>query len=176
MRKLLLLAGVSALVGVACGGPRAQNVAVGTGADLGAVPAVPVASPGGLITGGNVEVAVVDFGYRPSSFTVKAGSTVTFSFVNRGSIAHEALIGSLAQQLEHEAEMAQPAGGSESMDGSMSMGSSEAPSGPEAPVLEVQPGETATLTYTFSNPGRVLIGCHVPGHWAAGMRAIVTVV
>ena len=46
--------------------------------------------------------------------------------------------------------------------------------GDEAEV-EVAPGETATLVYTFDEPGELLYGCHVPGHYAAGMVGTITV-
>ena len=42
------------------------------------------------------------------------------------------------------------------------------------PIVLVSPGETGELRHTFDQDGDVLIGCHVPGHWAT-MRAIVVV-
>lgn len=32
-----------------------------------------------------------------------------------------------------------------------------------------QPGETQEVTVTFDRAGTILYGCHVPGHYAAGM-------
>jgi uncharacterized cupredoxin-like copper-binding protein len=31
-------------------------------------------------------------------------------------------------------------------------------------------------TWTFEDPGDLIFGCHVPGHYAYGMRGTVTVV
>jgi uncharacterized cupredoxin-like copper-binding protein len=42
-------------------------------------------------------------------------------------------------------------------------------------TLTVPPGETRHLTWTFDEPGLVLYGCHVLGHWAAGMRGTIVV-
>jgi FtsP/CotA-like multicopper oxidase with cupredoxin domain len=42
-------------------------------------------------------------------------------------------------------------------------------------VVTVQPGASQTLVYHFTQPGPLIIGCHEPGHYAAGMRADVTV-
>jgi uncharacterized cupredoxin-like copper-binding protein len=42
-------------------------------------------------------------------------------------------------------------------------------------TVEVKPGTTGELTVTFDKAGDVLIGCHQPGHYPAGMRATVTV-
>jgi uncharacterized cupredoxin-like copper-binding protein len=41
--------------------------------------------------------------------------------------------------------------------------------------MTVPAGETATTTYTFADPGELIIGCHLPGHYAYGMRAVVRV-
>jgi uncharacterized cupredoxin-like copper-binding protein len=39
----------------------------------------------------------------------------------------------------------------------------------------VPAGETATTTFIFTEPGELIIGCHLPGHYAYGMRAVVRV-
>ena len=44
---------------------------------------------------------------------------------------------------------------------------------PNAVVLAA--GETKELTWRFSEAGTVLIGCHQPGHYAAGMTGTVVV-
>jgi uncharacterized cupredoxin-like copper-binding protein len=41
--------------------------------------------------------------------------------------------------------------------------------------MTVPAGETVTTTYTFAEPGPLIIGCHLPGHYAYGMRADVRV-
>ena len=43
------------------------------------------------------------------------------------------------------------------------------------PSLSLEPGETGEIVMTFDAGGTTIIGCHVPGHWAAGMRQDVTV-
>jgi uncharacterized cupredoxin-like copper-binding protein len=45
----------------------------------------------------------------------------------------------------------------------------------DAGGLSVPPGKTRRLTWTFDEPGIVLYGCHVLGHWAAGMRGTIVV-
>jgi uncharacterized cupredoxin-like copper-binding protein len=42
--------------------------------------------------------------------------------------------------------------------------------------IAVAPGETKELTFTFDAAGPFLAGCHVPGHYGAGMKADITVV
>ena len=114
-----------------------------------------------------IQVTMADNSYTPSTLTVPSGTKVTFRFTNEGTVAHEALIGTRAQQADHEMEMS----GGDGM-GNMSgmdhgTGTSEA--------MTVKPGRTRTLVRTFDSPGTYLIGCHVPGHYAAGMKATVTV-
>ena len=132
---------------------------------------------------------MTDNAYKPNKFAVTAGSTITFAFVNKGQMTHEAYIGTTKEQEAHEAEMSGATGSSMHMDGgtatSMDMagGSSGmghgstagAGSHTEAGMVTVAPGSTGNLTYTFDRPGTYLVGCHQPGHWASGMRATVTV-
>ena len=42
-------------------------------------------------------------------------------------------------------------------------------------VVTVGAGETKELTWTFTQPGTVLIGCHQLGHYDAGMKGQITV-
>ncbi|MGI8708936.1 MAG: cupredoxin domain-containing protein [Actinomycetota bacterium] len=98
--------------------------------------------------------------FDPDHITVNAGETVRFVFTNEGEVPHEAVIGDMEAQMDHEAEMAKHM---------------EEDEGAEPGEVEVEPGETASLEYTFSDPGTFLIGCHEPGHWDAGMKATIGV-
>ena len=101
--------------------------------------------------------------FSPDALTVEEGETVAFVVTNTGVVPHELVIGDEAVQDEHEQEMA--GGEEESME---EMG--------DAPyAVDVPPGETVTLVYTFEEAGTILFGCHVPGHYPAGMRGVVTV-
>jgi uncharacterized cupredoxin-like copper-binding protein len=96
---------------------------------------------------------------EPAAMTVPAGVPVTFVVTNGGATEHEFYLGDEAAQAEHEKEMAAMGG----------MGHDE----PEG--IGLKPGETKELTYTFGAPGMALAGCHVVGHYGAGMRAEITV-
>lgn len=93
----------------------------------------------------------------PASMTVKVGEPVTFVVTNTGKTEHEFVLGDETEQMAHEETM-----------GGMAMTDS-------ATAINVKPGETKTLTYTFPKVGAFLAGCHVAGHYAGGMRAAVTV-
>ncbi len=106
-----------------------------------------------------IAVAMTDDAYSPSTMAVATGETVRFVFRNGGTVVHEALIGDAALQAQHNAA----AGGGAAHDHS------------GLAVVDVAPGATGQIVYTFGRPGTVLIGCHQPGHYALGMRAVITV-
>ena len=89
------------------------------------------------------------------------GETITFRIANPGQIAHDFTLGDEAAQEDHAAMMAQM--------GSMPMTHTD------ANAILLPPGETHELTWRFTVPGTVLIGCHQPGHWEVGMRATIVV-
>ena len=108
-----------------------------------------------------LDVEMTDMAFAPVSIDVKAGETVRLRFRNSGLAVHEAVIGDLAFQEEHAEEMA---------GGSMNHGDSDEPE-----PLVVAVGETSDLVYTAGAAGTLIIGCHQPGHWDAGMRADLSI-
>jgi uncharacterized cupredoxin-like copper-binding protein len=98
--------------------------------------------------------------FDPANVTVTVGETVTFRIVNAGQVPHDFTLGDQMTQNEHEAEMAEMSG--------MTMAD-------EANAVTVAVEETRELTWRFTKPGTVLIGCHQPGHYAAGMKGEITV-
>ena len=87
------------------------------------------------------------------------GETVRFEVTNTGVIVHEFYLGTAEEQADHAEEMEQMGG----------MGHDE-PNG-----VAVEPGDTETLEYTFTEEGQILAGCHEPGHYEAGMVTALTV-
>ena len=41
--------------------------------------------------------------------------------------------------------------------------------------MSIPPHETGVTTYTVHTPGTVLFACHLPGHFAYGMKGYVIV-
>ena len=103
-----------------------------------------------------------DFRFVPGAMVVIEGETVAFVVTNDTGVEHEFVIGDEAVQAEHETEMAD---GTETMD--------EMDAKPFA--IDVPAHSTVTLVYTFDTTGNLIMGCHVPGHYAAGMRGTITV-
>jgi len=130
-----------------------------------AVPSVaasvaPSVAPSAAPLSGEVKVVMDDtMRFAPDPITVKASEEVTFVVTNDGLIVHEFFVGTADEQVEHAAEMA--AGG-------MSHGHDNA--------LSLKAGESGSLTMTFADAGSLIIGCHEPGHYDAGMVATLTVV
>jgi uncharacterized cupredoxin-like copper-binding protein len=119
-------------------------------------PAAPSPSPPGPRT---IEVTMTDdLRFGPSSFTVSAGETVRFVVHNAGQAVHEFYIGDEEAQMHHAEEMSMGAMMHDDPDG-----------------VTVQPGETETLEYTFTEAGQLLVGCHEPGHYAGGMVGTIDV-
>lgn len=112
-----------------------------------------------------VTVDMTDNAFRPGRIEVAEGDEVVFRFVNQGRLVHEAFIGDEAAQDDHAREMA---GGGAHHAGMHTDGA-------EAPMVTVQPGAKGELRHRFDHSGTVLIGCHQPGHWDAGMKATIDV-
>jgi len=107
-----------------------------------------------------IEIKTLDrMKYDPASLTLNRGEIVRLVVTNTGRLRHEATIGSAAEQQAHAAEMkAAPDISHDS---------------PNSVIVE--PGQTKELIWRFDQPGRFEIGCHIPGHYQAGMIAEVIV-
>lgn len=94
--------------------------------------------------------------FIPDSITVRAGEQVRFVVVNGDPIDHEFLIGDRSVQRAHEL-------------------GTEAHHGAKPGELSLPPSETRVTGYTFNGEGRLIIGCHLPQHFAYGMRGTIVI-
>jgi len=177
---LALLAGV-AMLASACVSPVTLDRASGEGnrPDPAPSPSRPARTPARKpaptwATGPTVRVVMNDrFRYRPAAIRVRAGRRLTFAVTNTGKLPHEFILGDRATQLDHERQMQAASGGG----GHVHHHGPEAGPAPAASgALTVPPGQTKRLTWTFDEPGIILYGCHVLGHWAAGMKGTIVVI
>ena len=125
-----------------------------------------------------IKVSMTDNEFTPNSFEVQAGQEVTFEFTNDGTVDHEAMLGSEAEQEAHQAEMMEDGshgGGMDGKDGMDGMDRMDHGGNSDAAIITVDPGDTGTLTKTFESAGTVILGCHETGHYEAGMKATITV-
>ncbi|MFN2526999.1 MAG: cupredoxin domain-containing protein [Actinomycetota bacterium] len=124
---------------------------------LAATSAVLVACTADAGTAGKqVDVGIEHSRFEPATFEFAAGTTVTFVVRNTDPIDHEFILGDVATQERHEAGR-------------------HARHGAVPGEISVPAGSTRMTTYTFVRPGRLIIGCHLPKHYAYGMRADVRV-
>ncbi len=158
MKRLFLLAPLLALalIAAACGDSSDDSAPAG-GGDATAEEAFSfgeAADPADATR--TIDIVLTEFAFDPSSIEVSDGEVVTFRLHNEGTVEHDFTIGDQETQDEHDAEMAEAKPGEEHM------------ADPNA--VTVEPGETAELTWRFENVEDGLqFGCHVPGHYAAGM-------
>jgi uncharacterized cupredoxin-like copper-binding protein len=86
---------------------------------------------------------------------VSPGQTVRFVVTNTDPIDHEFIVGDQAVQVAHEL-------------------GTEAYHPPRPGEITIRAGETVQTTYTFGTRD-LLFGCHLPGHYAYGMRGSISV-
>ncbi|HEV3475626.1 MAG TPA: cupredoxin domain-containing protein [Actinomycetota bacterium] len=103
-----------------------------------------------------VEVTIEHSRFEPPILEAAAGETVRFVIRNLDPIDHEFILGDQAVQDRHES-------GTEPHHGAI------------PGEVSVPAGAWAATTYRFPSSGRLLFGCHLPGHWAYGMRGTVHV-
>lgn len=102
--------------------------------------------------------------FDPASIEVKEGEAIRFVVRNEGRLQHSFTLGTAAEQMEHEDEM-------KGM--SMAMMAGHMDDDPNGMVIE--PGTTGSLAWRFTKAGEVQFACHIPGHYAAGMKGSIEV-
>jgi uncharacterized cupredoxin-like copper-binding protein len=165
----VVVAGV--VLGACGGGSEPRGAGGGSEAESGA--------HGSMDHGGSGDPGAIDFGrpgdpdeasrtirirafdsleFRPSRINVKRGDTITFVVTNVGNNVHEFTLGDEDFQMAHEKEMSE---------GGMAHGA--------AYSLNLPPGATRELTWSFIRQSEVLYGCHEPGHYRGGMVGLMLV-
>lgn len=103
-----------------------------------------------------VELIVRHSKFSVEELHVRPGETVRFLLRNTDPIPHELIVGDQRVQDVHEL-------------------GTEAHHGDRPGEVSVAPNATAVTTYRFGSAGRLFFGCHLPGHWAYGMKGVITV-
>ena len=123
-----------------------------------------------------VAITMTDMAYNPTAITVTKGETVTFRFQNNGEAIHEAVIGDAEYQMDHAASMTGSTMTGSTMTTMSDHGDGMDHAGRGADnMVTVKPGKSGEMRYRFDEGGTILIGCHQPGHYEAGMKAAVNV-
>ncbi len=143
--------------------------------DAGVPATTPPVSPGTGAAPREVNLIARDYEFVPAIVDLVPGETILLHVINGGLVIHEAIVGDAEVQDAWETAEAAVA---------------DAPPGPTplvtVPVgleglrVVVRSGERVDVRWTVpADPAavaRLIIGCHIPGHWALGMRAGVRAV
>ena len=114
-------------------------------------------SAGGQGSERTVELTVHHSRFSVEDLQVRPGETIRFVLRNTDPIPHELIVGDQSVQDVHER-------------------GTESHHGDRPGEVSVAPGATAVTTYRFGRAGgRLLFGCHLPGHWDYGMKGAITV-
>jgi uncharacterized cupredoxin-like copper-binding protein len=95
--------------------------------------------------------------FQPAVVRVPAGGTVRFVLRNSDPIDHEFILGDDAVQRRHE------------------RGRERHHHGQVPGEISVAAGQEAATTYAFPAGGTLEFACHLPGHYAYGMRGLVEI-
>jgi len=114
----------------------------------------------GTPAGRTVAIAIHYSHFSPASLSVAAGETVRFSITNRDPIDHEFILGDQTVQDREEA------------------GTDLIHDGTVPGMVSVPAGRTVSTVVSFpKHPAErsLVYACHLPGHYAYGMRSLLTV-
>jgi uncharacterized cupredoxin-like copper-binding protein len=103
-----------------------------------------------------IEIDIEHSRFLPARIDVAAGQKVRFVIHNGDPIDHEFIVGDERVQAIHEK-------------------GTEAHHGSRPGEVSIEALGEATTTYTFTQPGTLLIGCHLPNHYDYGMRGVVVI-
>ena len=129
-----------------------------------------------------IKVIMYDNYYEPNSFQVKAGETIKFEVTNAGELVHEFNIANKMMHMKHQPEMQKMVENeillSDSIDKDKmkkmaKIDKSMAHSHSNSVLLE--PKQKGEIIWKFDNAENIEIACNVPGHYQAGMIALVNI-
>jgi uncharacterized cupredoxin-like copper-binding protein len=110
-----------------------------------------------------VEVQVGANGYTPATVDVAKGETVTFNVKNGDAVVHEFVVGDSSVQDAYEKTM-------------RAMGSNPMKMPDTANVIEVEPGQSKAITWTFPDgKTTVIYGSHQDGDYGKGLKGTIKV-
>ena len=124
-----------------------------------------------------VSVTMTDFKVTPNRITLSAGTPVELTLINMGKVEHEFMVYPAPKTPPADwDEYLMPNTYFQNMDEvEVEFAGQGAVAGTSIFEAEVKPGKRATIRFTPSKKGTFEIGCHVEGHYEAGMKATLIV-
>ncbi|MEO5941479.1 MAG: hypothetical protein ABIZ72_10710 [Candidatus Limnocylindrales bacterium] len=145
------------------------------GCEAGPPPPTPPIVPGSSAAPREINVVMKDWLFLPDPIDIVPGEIVLLHVVNGGLVVHEMVVGD--QRVQDAWEAAEAA-------------AADPPPGP-TPLVTVSPevggirvvvesGKRVDVAWTvppdLAVVGSLVLGCHIPGHWAQGMKAGIRLV
>lgn len=103
-----------------------------------------------------IEIDIEHSRFVPDGIVVRAGERVRFVIRNNDPIDHEFIVGDEEVQRIHEE-------------------GTEAHHSAKPGEVTVAALDEASTTYTFGAPGKLIFGCHLPGHYDYGMSGEIRI-
>jgi uncharacterized cupredoxin-like copper-binding protein len=118
----------------------------------------------GVASGKTLQIIMDDYTFSPSDAAAKAAS-VTISAPNNGQVVHELVLAKTD---------ADPGALPTTADGEVDEAKLEARGEDAGEIADVEAGDTKEGTFKLT-PGRYVMFCNIPGHYAQGMYGTLTV-
>ena len=101
---------------------------------------------------------------EPANWQARQGEALRLIVVNTGQATHELAVGPARDIAAHANSMIESGSGKHDHGNAIAI-----------KAVSVEPGKTATLLYTFDEPGEWAMACFEPGHYEGGMKGTVEV-
>jgi len=101
---------------------------------------------------------------EPANWQARQGEALRLIVVNTGQATHELAVGPARDIAAHADSMIESGSGKHDHGNAIAI-----------KAVSVEPGKTATLLYTFDEPGEWAMACFEPGHYEGGMKGTVEV-
>lgn len=126
-----------------------------------------------------ITLTMTDFQYAPKAVSVKPGTVVELTLVNKGAIQHEFMLYPPVASMGMDMDMDKYGAENTYFKG---IGSVEVVYPGKKPSTSsrlervmVDPGQTVTIKFVAKKAGTFEFACHITGHYEAGMKGALTV-
>jgi uncharacterized cupredoxin-like copper-binding protein len=153
------------IIAIALASVVAGAIATGCGGGGGDTTTTQAQKPAaGGSSGGTLQIQMADDFFTPKNASAKAGS-VTISAPNKGHLVHEMVLTKTS---------ADPSKLPTTSDGAVDEAKLESLGQVAGEIADVTPGDTKKGTFKLT-PGKYVMFCNIPGHYAQGMYGTITV-
>lgn len=124
-------------------------------------------------------VNMTEFQFTPKMLALKPGTTVQLTLVNKGSVQHEFMLYTMPIGMSMNINMDEYGSKNTYFQG---IGDIEVTYPGKKPArvqrlakVDVDPGNTVTIGFAAKKTGAFEFGCHLAGHYEAGMKGALNV-